>query len=178
MKPCRTIDRRMAARTRARRRRFACIREAAQVHVAVPETDRLVDVRPVVGRKRRRLGLREDLHHAVAELDLAGRYLVVLAPLGPAPHGSFDLQDPFGTDVHRPVHDALRHARVVADVHEREMLAVLAPARHPPAEPDALPLVARSQARRTGASASTSRSCVVRRPRALLTSSSPPHAPF
>ena len=47
---------------------------AAQVEVAVAEADGLVDlVGAVVDRERRRLGDRQDLDRAVADLDLAGR---------------------------------------------------------------------------------------------------------
>ena len=46
---------------------------AAQVDVAVAQADLLVGLVPLVDRERRRLGLVEDDHGAVAHLDLSGR---------------------------------------------------------------------------------------------------------
>ena len=80
------MARRMAPLTAARRRRLACMRRAAQVDVAVAQAHRLVDVDPVVDSERRRLGHRQHLDRAVAQLDLSRREVRVDRALGTAAH--------------------------------------------------------------------------------------------
>ena len=131
-KPWRSIARRMAELTVARTRRLRCMRVAAQVEVAVPQADALVDVVGAgVERERRRLGRGEDLDLAVADLDLAGGRLGLTVPSGRAPHGAGDPHHVLGCEVGCAVDDALHDAGVVAQVDEGEVLAVLAPAGRP-----------------------------------------------
>src|SRR3546814_4277957 len=67
---------------------------AAQIEVAVPEAHVLVDpIGPLVDRERRRLGGREDLDGAVADLDLTGGQRVVQRALGTGPDRAGDPHD-------------------------------------------------------------------------------------
>ena len=61
-----------------------------------------------------------------------------------------DAHDVLGAHVDRVVDHALGHARVVAEVDEGELLAVLAAAGDPAGERDAAGRCARGAARRTG----------------------------
>src|SRR5206468_11972999 len=82
----------------------------------------------------RRLGDVEDLDAAVADLDLAGGQVGVRGALGPMANGAGDAHHVLAADVDRSVDDALDDAGVVAQIDEREVLAVLAPAADPPAQ--------------------------------------------
>lgn len=110
---------------------------APQVEVAVAQPDHLVDVVGApVERERRRLGGRQDLDRAVLELDLTGGQVVVDRSLGPLGDGAGDAQHVLAAHVGVVVHHALQHARVVSQVHERQVLAVLATLGDPPAHGD------------------------------------------
>ncbi len=99
---------------------------AAQVEVAVLEADVLVDlVGPGVDRERRRGRHPQHLDLALADLDLAGRQVRVDRALRSGPHDAGDPHDVLAAHVHGVVDDALDHARVVTDVDERQVLAVL-----------------------------------------------------
>ena len=106
----------------------------AKVEVAVAQPEDLVGVDPVRQRERRRLGHRQDLHRAVAHLDLAGVQAGVDGALGPGPHRPGDPQDVLRPQLRRAVDDALDDAGVVPQVDEGQVLPVLAPAGHPAAE--------------------------------------------
>src|SRR5918994_1059809 len=109
---------------------------AAQVDVAVAQADGLVGLDPVVEGEGRRLGRVEDLDLALAHLDLAGGQAVVDRALGAGPDRAGDAHDPLGAGLDRPVDHALDDALAVAQVDERELVAVLAAARHPAAQRD------------------------------------------
>ena len=72
-KPCASIDVAQRAVHRGADAEVALHRRAAQVEVAVPQPQHLVDVDAVVERERRRLGLVQHLERGRADLDLAGR---------------------------------------------------------------------------------------------------------
>ena len=116
---------------------------ASHVEVAVAEANRLVDlVGSFVDRERRRLGDRQHLDGAVADLDLAGRQVRVHGALGTGSHRAGDAHDVLRAQVVRAVDHALHEPRVVADVDEREVLAVLAAPRDPSAHRHGAPGVA------------------------------------
>src|SRR5690606_19518954 len=118
---------------------------AAQVDVAVAEPDRLVGLDAVVDREGRRLGRAQDLDRAVPDLDLAGGQVGVGGALGPDPDHPGDAHDPLVAHVHGAVDDALDDALAVAQVDEREVLAVLAAAGDPAAQRHRLSCVGRAQ---------------------------------
>ena len=82
---------------------------------------------------------------AVAELDLARRQRRVHRTLGSEAHGAGDPEHLLGSEVVRPVDDALDDPGVVAEVDEGEVLAVLAPSRQPAADAHGSPGVAGPQ---------------------------------
>ena len=108
---------------------------AAQVDVAVAQPEVLVDLAPVVERERRRLGHRQHLDRAVADLDLTGAQPGVDRALGPVPHHARDAHHVLAAQVGGPVDDALHDARAVAQVDEGQVLAVLAAPGHPAGTP-------------------------------------------
>ena len=110
------------------------MRGPAQVDVAVAQAHRLVGLGAVVDREGRRLGLVEHLDGAVADLHLARAEAGVDGALGPVAHGPGHGDDPLAAHVDGVVDHALDDAGVVAQVDEGQVLAVLAPARHPAAE--------------------------------------------
>src|SRR5690606_15235519 len=118
---------------------------AAQVDVAVAEPDGLVGLDAVVDRERRRLGRAQDLDRAVPDLDLAGGQVGVGGALGPDADDAGDAHHPLVAHVDRAVHDALDDALAVAQVDEREVLAVLAAAGDPAAQRHGLACVGRAQ---------------------------------
>src|SRR5690606_22009938 len=85
------------------------------------------------------------LDRALTPLVLAGGQVGVGGALGPDPHHAGDPDDPLVADVDRAVDDALDDALAVAQVEEGQVLAVLAPARHPAAQRDGLPDVVGAQ---------------------------------
>src|SRR5690606_38115752 len=108
---------------------------APQVEVAVLETDPLVDlVGPLVDRERRRERLAEDLDLALPDLDLAGGEVLVDRALRARADDAGDPDDVLGTHVDVAVDHALDDAGVVAQVDERQVVAVLAAAGDPPGE--------------------------------------------
>ena len=112
---------------------------APQVEVAVLEADVLVDVVGAgVDRERRRVGLAQDLDLALAQLDLAGRQVLVDRALRPLADDAGDPQHVLAAHVDVVVDHALHDARVVAQVDEGEMLAVFAATADPAADADGL----------------------------------------
>ena len=119
---------------------------ATQVEVAVLEADVLVDVVGAgVDRERRRVGLAQHLDDTVADLDLAGREVGVDRALRALADDAGDPHDVLAAHVDVVVDDALDDARVVAQVDERQVLAVLATAADPAADADGLADVRRAQ---------------------------------
>ena len=106
----------------------------AQVDVAVAQAHGLVGLGPVVDGERWRFGLVEHLDRAVADLHLARADARIDGALGPLPDGADDGDHPFVPHVGGVVDDALHDARVVAQVDEGEVLAVLPSPRHPAAQ--------------------------------------------
>ena len=101
------------------------------------QADVLVDlVGAGVDRERRRRGAAQDLDFAVADLDLAGRQVVVDRALGPHTDRARDLQDVLAAHIDVVVDDALDDARVVAQVDECQVLAVLTATTDPAAHAD------------------------------------------
>src|SRR3546814_971282 len=88
----------------------------------------------VVKRERRRLGGGQDLDGAVLQLDLAGGQLAVRGALEAALHGAGDAQHVLAPQIVGLGHDALGDARAVAQVDEGQVLTVLAPVLHTPAQ--------------------------------------------
>ena len=118
----------------------------AHVEVAVAEADGLVDVVGAgVDRERRRLGRAQHLDLTVAHLDLARRQVRVHRALGSEADGAGDAKDVLAAQIVGAGYDALHDAGVVAQVDEGEVLAVLAPARHPAAQHDLAAGVGRPQ---------------------------------
>ena len=114
---------------------------AAQIEVAVLQTDVLVDVVGAgVDRERRRIGGAQHLDGAVADLHVAGREVRVDRALGALPDGAGDPHDVLAAHVDRVVDDTLDDPRVVAHVDEGEVLAVLAAAGDPPAHDTVAPM--------------------------------------
>ena len=109
---------------------------AAQVEVAVLEADVLVDVvGAVVDRERRRLGAAQHLDRGsppARPRRSAGSSLTV--PSGRWRDDAGDAHDVLAAHVDGVVDDALDDAGVVAQVDEREVLAVLAAAADPAAQ--------------------------------------------
>src|SRR5204862_558318 len=70
----------------------------------------------------------------VAHLDLAGRELGVDRALGAVAHRALDAHDELAAQVVGPIDDALHDAGAVAQVEEREVLAVLTAACDPAAQ--------------------------------------------
>ena len=129
---------------------------AAQVEVAVAEPDHLVDaVGPLVDRERRRQRGRQHLDGAVADLDRTGGQRVVGGALGPGAHRAGDADDELAAQVVGAVDHALHDAGVVAQVDEREVLAVLAAPSRPSRTARPTGPRARRAARRTCGCAST-----------------------
>src|SRR5690606_4992130 len=107
----------------------------AQVEVAVAQADVLVDVvGPGVDREGRRLGGRQHLDRAVADLDLTGGQGVVGGALRADADSAGDAHDVLAAQVVGAVDDALGDAAVVAQVDERQVLAVLATPADPAAQ--------------------------------------------
>ena len=112
---------------------------AADVEVAVLQPRRFGDgVGALVDRERRRLGGVEDLDVAILQFDPAGGQPVVDALRRSGGNGAGDAHDVLGAHVDGVVDDALGDAGVVAQVDERQLLAVLAAGRHPAAQADRL----------------------------------------
>ena len=109
------------------------------------EADRLVGVVPVVDREGRGFRLVEDLDRAVADLDLARLEAVVDRAVGAVAHGAADADDPLTADVDQVVDHALDDPRVVAQVDEGQVLAVLSTPAHPPAQAHRAPDVGGAQ---------------------------------
>ncbi len=110
---------------------------AAKVEVAVLETDVLVDVVGAsIDRERWWIGLAEHLDLALAQLDPAGRQVLVDRALGPVAHDAGDAQHVLAANVDVVVDHALDDARVVSQVDEGQMLPVLTTTADPAADAD------------------------------------------
>ena len=118
---------------------------AAQVDVAVAETDGLVDVGALVDGERRGVGRREDLDGAVLQLDLSGGELGVDRALDAVLDRAGDAQHILVAQVVGLLDDALGDAGAVAQVDECEVLAVLSAALDPAAQGDLVSDVAGAQ---------------------------------
>ena len=116
----------------------------SEVQVAIAKTDRLVGIGAPVQRERRSLRCGEDLHDALPELHFAGGQRRVHCAFGTEPHSPRNSQHVLRPQVVRPVDDALDDPGVVAQVYEREVLAVFAPA---PSQPQMLTTLPASPAR-------------------------------
>ena len=117
----------------------------AQIDVAVAQAQRLVHVGALVEGERRGLGLRQHLHLAVVDLDLAGGQRRVGGALGPRPDGAGDADHVLRAQVAGAVHHALHDAAVVPQVDEGEVLAVLTASVHPAAQRHSPASVVRSE---------------------------------
>jgi hypothetical protein len=117
---------------------------ATQVEEPEAQTDLLIDVRTVI-KAERGLGGPEHLDGAVSELDLTGGQLVVDGALGAVPDGAGDLEHVLAAHIDRAVDHALEQARVVAQVDEGEVLAVLTTTADPATDPDGPADVAHAQ---------------------------------
>ena len=127
-----------------------------QIDIAVAQAHLLVGFVPVVDREGWRLRLVEDDHRAVAYLDLPCGQPGIDGSLRPAAHRPLNGDHPFAAHLDLGVDDALDHARVVAQVDEGQVLAVLTAPSDPAAHRDLGPLVDRRAAPRRGACATLS----------------------
>ena len=126
---------------------------AAQVEVAVLESQELVDVALLVDVEGGSPGLVEDGHALGGDFDLAGRQVGVDGLVGAPGDAAGDLDDPFAADlpgefvrfgVQVGVEDGLHDAGSVAQVDEDEV-AVVSPPVDPSRQGDLLSLVVASQ---------------------------------
>ncbi len=115
---------------------------ATHVEIPIAKPDRLVDlVGALVDGERRWLGDREHLDSAVTDLDIAGGEVRVRGAIGARTYRAADSYHVLRPEIRGAIDDALHQPGVIADVDEREVLAVLAPTRHPSADGDLPPRV-------------------------------------
>ena len=106
----------------------------AKIEKSMAQPDLLVDLGTVVEAERWGLRSRQHLDRTVTDLDLTRGQLGVDGPVGPVTHGAGHLEDVLAAHVDRSIDDALDDSRVVAQVNEGQMLAVLASTTNPPAD--------------------------------------------
>ena len=141
----------MAALTRARSRRLRCMRGPAQVDVAVAQPDGLVGLGAVVDGERRRLGLVQHLHRAIADLHLARWPMPGFTV--PSGRAARCRSTAMTYSLRTSAASSMTHwtmPGVVAQVDEGQVLAVLPAAGHPAAQPHRAAHVRLGPAPRTG----------------------------
>ena len=103
----------------------------------MPQTGGLFGV--AMQRKRRRLGPAQHFHFAIPDLHSPGQQIFIDSALRPLPHHPRYPQHILRTHINPLIHHALNDSRMVAQIHERQMLPMLPAPVGPPAHADPLP---------------------------------------
>ena len=107
-----------------------------QIDIAMSEAHHFVDLDTIVELERGWLGDIQDFDTAVADLDLAGRHVVVRRAIGTLTHGARDSNDVFRTKIGGPVDHTLHETSVITKIDEGQMLTVLTATGHPATDRD------------------------------------------
>jgi hypothetical protein len=105
-----------------------------KVDVAVLQSCGFIDVGSIINAKWWWLGGIENSNNAVVKFNFTGGQVRVHCASGPRCDRSRDLDDVFTTDINRAFNNALDNPGVVAEVKERQVLAVLTTLAHPAAQ--------------------------------------------
>ena len=119
---------------------------AAKVDISVLKPYLLISFGPRVQRERRRLSCGEDFHFVRTDFDLTRVETFVRSALRTEPHRARHPHDVFRPKFLGAVDNTLDDAGVVPHVYERQVLALLAPSRHPTTDRDLLAGIFGSQA--------------------------------
>ena len=105
-----------------------------QIDIAMSEAHHFVDLDTIVELERGRLRDIQNFDAAVADLDLAGRHVVVRGAIGTLAHGARDANHILGAQIGSPVDYALHETSVITKIDEGQMLTVLTATGHPAAD--------------------------------------------
>ena len=107
-----------------------------QIDIAMSEANHFVDLDTIVELERGRLRDIQNFDAAVADLDLAGRHVVVRGAIGTLAHGARDANHILGAQIGSPVDYALHETSVITKIDEGQMLTVLTATGHPATDRD------------------------------------------